>query len=69
MSNKKKIAKSSRPKAREIMDDDDRVTPRRYTPPPEKPITDLKKKLDKQPLYLDECAMQLHEYQLEGNLR
>lgn len=63
---KPKSSKSSRPKAREIMDDDDRVTPRRYTPPPDKPITDLKKKLDKQPLYLDECAMQLHEYQLEG---
>lgn len=38
---------------------------RRYTPPPDKPITDLKKKLDKQPLYLDESGV-LHEYQLEG---
>lgn len=26
----------------------------------------LKKKLDKQPIYLDQCGGQLHEYQLEG---
>nr|CAI5844827.1 unnamed protein product [Callosobruchus analis] len=31
----------------------------------EKPVSDLKKKLDKQPSYLDELG-QLHEYQLEG---
>ncbi|XP_066145603.1 chromodomain-helicase-DNA-binding protein Mi-2 homolog isoform X2 [Euwallacea fornicatus] len=63
---KPKSSKSSRPKPREIVDDDDRVTLRRYTHPPDKPISDLKKKLDKQPIYLDECGMQLHEYQLEG---
>ncbi|XP_030750203.1 chromodomain-helicase-DNA-binding protein Mi-2 homolog isoform X2 [Sitophilus oryzae] len=56
----------SKSKTRDLMDDDDRITPRRYTPPPEKPISDLKKKLDKQPNYIDECGMQLHEYQLEG---
>lgn len=39
---------------------------RRYTPPPDKPTTDLKRKYEKQPHYLDECGMQLHEYQLEG---
>jgi chromodomain-helicase-DNA-binding protein 4 len=39
---------------------------RRYTPPPEKPLTDLKKKLDKQPDYIDQTGMQLHPYQLEG---
>jgi len=39
---------------------------RRYTPPPEKPLTDLKKKLDKQPDYIDLTGMQLHPYQLEG---
>ncbi|KAJ8971465.1 hypothetical protein NQ317_001239 [Molorchus minor] len=60
---KKGKGKKSR---RDLIDDDDRATPRRYTPPPDKPLTDLKKKFDKQPLYLDECGMQLHEYQLEG---
>ncbi|XP_048522640.1 chromodomain-helicase-DNA-binding protein Mi-2 homolog isoform X5 [Dendroctonus ponderosae] len=63
---KPKSSKSSKSKARELLDDEDRITPRRYTPPPDKPMSDLKKKLDKQPLYLDECGMQLHEYQLEG---
>ncbi|XP_060528036.1 chromodomain-helicase-DNA-binding protein Mi-2 homolog isoform X2 [Cylas formicarius] len=65
-SKSKKSKGKSKSKTRELMDDDDRVTPRRFTPPPDKPISDLKKKLDKQPLYLDECGMQLHEYQLEG---
>ncbi|CAH1259651.1 unnamed protein product [Diabrotica balteata] len=54
-----------KPKAKELMDDDDRNGPRRYTPPPDKPVSDLKKKLDKQPSYLDESGL-LHEYQLEG---
>lgn len=44
---------------------DKKIPFHRYTPPPEKPTTDLKKKLDKQPPYLDECGM-LHNYQLEG---
>lgn len=65
-SGKGKKGKGKRSKTRELVDDDDRTTPKRYTPPPEKPISDLKKKLDKQPAYLDECGMQLHEYQLEG---
>jgi chromodomain-helicase-DNA-binding protein 4 len=29
-------------------------------------LTDLKKKLDKQPEYIDQTGMQLHPYQLEG---
>ncbi|XP_066907569.1 chromodomain-helicase-DNA-binding protein Mi-2 homolog [Halyomorpha halys] len=37
-----------------------------YFPPPEKPVTDLKKKYDKQPEYLDVSGMCLHPYQLEG---
>ncbi|XP_023020569.2 chromodomain-helicase-DNA-binding protein Mi-2 homolog [Leptinotarsa decemlineata] len=57
--------KGKKPKMKELMDDDDRGTPRRYTPPPDKPCTDLKKKMDRQPSYLDESG-QLHEYQLEG---
>lgn len=39
---------------------------RRYTPPPDKPMTDLKKKYDKQPDFISESGMQLHPYQLEG---
>lgn len=39
---------------------------RRYTPPPEKPTTDLKRKYEKQPDFIAETGMQLHPYQLEG---
>ncbi|XP_057664252.1 chromodomain-helicase-DNA-binding protein Mi-2 homolog isoform X2 [Diorhabda carinulata] len=60
-----KKGKSKKSKTKEIMDDEDRNGPRRYTPPPEKPCSDLKKKMDKQPSYLDESGV-LHEYQLEG---
>ena len=34
--------------------------------PPEKPITDLRKQLTKQPDYMDETGGELHPYQLEG---
>lgn len=34
--------------------------------PPEKPITDLRKQLTKQPEYMDETGGELHPYQLEG---
>ncbi|VUZ48861.1 unnamed protein product [Hymenolepis diminuta] len=34
--------------------------------PPEKPTTDLRKQLPKQPEYLDETGLMLHPYQLEG---
>lgn len=46
-------------------DEEERVT-RRYTAPPERPNTDLKKKYDQQPSFLNETGMQLHPYQLEG---
>ncbi|XP_019868397.1 chromodomain-helicase-DNA-binding protein Mi-2 homolog isoform X2 [Aethina tumida] len=65
----KKKGKGRKSKSKEV-DDDDRssgsLQTRRYTPPPDKPTTDLKRKYEKQPHYLDECGMQLHEYQLEG---
>lgn len=64
-SRKGKKGKGKKTKTRELMDDDDRV-PRRYTPPPDKPLTDLKKKYDKQPEFLNDTGMQLHPYQLEG---
>ena len=39
---------------------------RRYTPPPDKPTTDLKKKYERQPEFTESTGMALHEYQLEG---
>ncbi|KAL7288976.1 hypothetical protein TKK_0016934 [Trichogramma kaykai] len=62
---KGKKGKGKKSKTKELMEDDDRV-PRRYTPPPEKPTTDLRKKMERQPEYLDVTGMQLHPYQLEG---
>lgn len=56
--------KGKKSKTRELIDDEER-TPKRYTPPPDKPTTDLKKKYERQPEYLDQTGMQLHPYQLE----
>lgn len=61
---RKKGKKGRKSKAKEV-EEDDRST-KRYTPPPEKPTTDLKKKYEVQPQYLTETGMQLHPYQLEG---
>lgn len=36
------------------------------SPLPDKPVTDLKKKYEKQPDFIDETGMELHPYQLEG---
>ncbi|XP_048269214.1 chromodomain-helicase-DNA-binding protein Mi-2 homolog isoform X4 [Bombus terrestris] len=58
-------SKGKKSKTRELIDDEER-TPKRYTPPPDKPTTDLKKKYERQPEYLDQTGMQLHPYQLEG---
>lgn len=63
-SRKGKKGKGKKSKTKEIIDDEERQ-PRRYTPPPEKPTTDLKKKYERQPEYLDVTGMQLHPYQLE----
>lgn len=63
---KSKKGKGKRSKTRELLDEDDRTGPRRYTPPPEKPTTDLKRKYEKQPDFIAETGMQLHPYQLEG---
>ncbi|KPM11913.1 chromodomain-helicase-DNA-binding protein Mi-2-like protein [Sarcoptes scabiei] len=40
--------------------------PRRYSPPPEKPTVDPKRKFERQPEYIDHTGMELHPYQLEG---
>ncbi|XP_049956227.1 chromodomain-helicase-DNA-binding protein Mi-2 homolog [Schistocerca serialis cubense] len=67
---KGKKGKGKKTKTKELLDEEaansDKNQPRRYTPPPDKPLTDLKKKLDKQPEYIDQTGMQLHPYQLEG---
>lgn len=63
---KKGRTKEKKSRAKELTDDDDLRAPRRYTPPPDKPTTDLKKKYDVQPNFLTETGMQLHPYQLEG---
>ena len=39
---------------------------KRYNPPPDKPVTDLRKKYEKQPDFVADTGMQLHPYQLEG---
>ena len=46
--------------------EEERDTPRRYVPPPEKPLTNLNRKLERQPDYIDASGMQLHPYQMEG---
>lgn len=63
-SSRKKGKKGRKSRNRDL-DDDDKPF-RRYTPPLEKPCTDLKKKLEVQPQYLNDTGMQLHPYQLEG---
>lgn len=46
--------------------DRDEGNDRGKSPPPDKPTVDPKKKYEKQPSYIDETGMELHEYQLEG---
>lgn len=63
---KKGNKKGRRSKA--VRDDDEErgIVTKRYTPPPDKPTTDLKKKYDCQPPFLDQTGMALHPYQIEG---
>lgn len=46
------------------MEDEEKL--RRYSAPPDRPTTDLKKKYEDQPPFINETGMQLHPYQLEG---
>lgn len=63
----KKGKKKGKSRTRELGDEDrEPSSPRRYTPPPEKPTTNLSKKWEKQPDYIDITGLSLHEYQLEG---
>uniref|UniRef100_A0A8D8MGQ8 Chromodomain-helicase-DNA-binding protein Mi-2 homolog n=2 Tax=Culex pipiens TaxID=7175 RepID=A0A8D8MGQ8_CULPI len=65
-SSSKKSKKKGRKSRTKELEDEDRIGPRRYTPPPEKPTTDLRRKYEVQPTYLDDTGMRLHPYQLEG---
>lgn len=47
-------------------DPDDGSGHRKFVPPPDRPYTELKRKYEEQPDYLEETGMQLHPYQLEG---
>ncbi|MPC34870.1 Chromodomain-helicase-DNA-binding protein Mi-2 [Portunus trituberculatus] len=63
----KKGKKKGKSRTRELGDEDrEPASPRRFTPPPEKPTTNLSKKWEKQPDYIDITGLSLHEYQLEG---
>ncbi|XP_045783781.1 chromodomain-helicase-DNA-binding protein Mi-2 homolog isoform X2 [Maniola jurtina] len=56
-------------KNKDNVDDDENSSgfkPRRYNPPPDRPITNLNKKYEDQPAFVYETGMQLHPYQLEG---
>lgn len=64
---RKKGRKGRKSKSKELEDEKASTTAtKRFTPPPDKPTTDLKKKYDQQPSYLDDTGMELHPYQLEG---
>lgn len=39
---------------------------RKFVSAPDKPVSDLKKKYEKQPDYVADTGMELHPYQLEG---
>ncbi|XP_026833951.1 chromodomain-helicase-DNA-binding protein Mi-2 homolog isoform X1 [Drosophila erecta] len=60
-----KKSKKGRKSKLKVEDDEDRPV-KHYTPPPEKPTTDLKKKYEDQPGFLEGTGMQLHPYQIEG---
>ncbi|XP_022176627.1 chromodomain-helicase-DNA-binding protein Mi-2 homolog isoform X2 [Myzus persicae] len=42
------------------------LTCRKFVGAPDKPVSDLKKKYEKQPDYVNDTGMELHPYQLEG---
>uniref|UniRef100_A0A146KVC0 Chromodomain-helicase-DNA-binding protein Mi-2 n=2 Tax=Lygus hesperus TaxID=30085 RepID=A0A146KVC0_LYGHE len=63
----KKSKKGKGKKSKSRGEDDDSTKPGElFVPPPEKPISDLKKKLERQPDYIENLGLCLHPYQLEG---
>ncbi|CAG0880201.1 unnamed protein product [Cyprideis torosa] len=65
-SSKKKKGKRGGSKRSSEAAVDDGTIFKKFSPFPEKPTTDLKKKLEKQPPYIESTGMSLHEYQMEG---
>lgn len=63
---KKNNKKKGRRRTKEAEEEEKEIFGKRYNPPPEKPVTDLRKKYEVQPEYFNETGMQLHNYQLEG---
>lgn len=63
---KKRSKGKSHKKGKSKEADDDREGPRRYMPPPDKPLANLNRKMERQPDYIDSSGMELHPYQLEG---
>lgn len=64
--NKRNKGKSHKKGKAKELDDENREGPRKYLPPPEKPTSNLSRKWDRQPEYIDQSGMVLHPYQLEG---
>ena len=63
----KKGKKKSKGRCKDLGEEErEPASPRRYTPPPDKPSTNLNRKWEAQPDYLDVTGMSLHPYQLEG---
>ena len=62
----KKGKKKGRRRTKEVDEEEKGFVIKRYTPPPDKPQTELRKKYEVQPEYFTETGMQLHNYQLEG---
>lgn len=62
----KKGKKKGRRRTKELEDEEKGFVVKRYTAPPDKPTTELRKKYEVQPEYFMETGMQLHNYQLEG---
>lgn len=63
----KKGKKKSKSRCRELGEEErEPSSPRRYTSPPDKPVTNLNRKWEVQPEYIEVTNMSLHPYQLEG---
>ncbi|CAO1409832.1 unnamed protein product [Diamesa serratosioi] len=62
----RKGKKKGRRRTKDLDDEDKGPVGRRFTPPPDKPTTDLRKKYEVQPSYINDTGCQLHPYQLEG---
>ena len=62
--NDRKKKKKGRRRTKDEADDGTGL--RKFTPPPDRPLSDLRRKWDQQPEYFDDVGMQLHPYQIEG---